>query len=126
MSLHGWVRLNSHVPDGHRIWTRREFDVGKEVWTQYVERVAHFFTANQITDKSKMKTLLLSLISPTVFKLTRNLISLEKLANKAYEQLVEAMKQHHSPTPSEIVQHYWFSSHFCKEGESVTRYLAEL
>ena len=103
-----------------------EFDVGKEDWTQFVECLAHFFAANQITDKSRMKALLLSLIGLTTFKLLQNLITPEKLENKSYKQLVEMMKQHHSLTPSEIVQYYWFNSLFHKEGESGAMYLADL
>lgn len=103
-----------------------EFDVGREDWTQYAEHLAHFFTANQIIDQDRMKVLLLAMIGPTAFKLLRNTISPEKPEDKTFEQLVEAMKCHHNPTPSEIVQRYRFNSRFRKEGETIARYLAEL
>ena len=46
-----------------------EFDASREEWTQYAERLAHFFTANEITDQDRMKALLLTMIGPAAFKL---------------------------------------------------------
>ena len=88
--------------------------------------MAHFFTANQITDQDRKKALLLTINSPTVFKLLRNFISPVKPDAKPYRQLVEVLKHYHNPTPSKIVQRYRFNSHFHKEGELVAKYLAEL
>ena len=42
-----------------------EFDADKEEWTQYVERLEHFFVANSITTAEKKRAILLSVIGPT-------------------------------------------------------------
>ena len=93
---------------------------------QYADRLTHFFTANQITNQDRKKALLLTMIGPTAFKLLRSLISPAKPDAKSYEQLVEAIKSHHNPTPGEIVQCYRFNSCFHKESESIAKYLAKL
>ena len=80
-----------------------EFDGGRKDWTQYAERLAHFFTANQITDQDRMKALLPTMIGLMTFKLLRNIISPEKPEDKTYKQLVEAIKRHHNLMPSESV-----------------------
>ena len=38
------------------IGTLGEFDPAQESWTQYSERLAHFFTANCITEEPKKKS----------------------------------------------------------------------
>ena len=44
-----------------------EFDGTKEDWTQYVERVDHFFAANEITNDGKKKSAFLAVIGPTTY-----------------------------------------------------------
>ena len=103
-----------------------EFDAEKEEWTQYAERLSHFFEANLIVDEERKKSLLLTMMGPSAFKLLRNLVSPAKPGDKTYVELVETMKQHHNPTPSEIVQRYKFNSRFRWEGESIAQFLSEL
>ncbi|KAJ8043837.1 hypothetical protein HOLleu_11112 [Holothuria leucospilota] len=100
-----------------------EFIAGKEIWSQYVERLEHFFAANGITDKAKMQSILLSSIGPDAYKLLRNLVSPAKPGEKSYKELVA---KHQHPTPSEIVQRCKFNSRQRKQGESIATYVAEL
>ena len=90
-----------------------EFDEKQEEWTQYVERLDHFYAANEIDNTDKKRAILLTIIGPTAYKLLRNFVA----PAKTYDALVTAMKQHHNPTLSEIVQHYMFNSHFRQPGE---------
>ena len=102
------------------------FDEKLEEWTQYVERLEHFFTANGHTDDDKKKAILLSSIGPTAYKLLRNLVSPQKPGDKTYRELVDIMKKHHNPTPSETVERHKFNSRCHKSGESVAQYFAAL
>ena len=86
----------------------------------------HFFTANGVTNDGKKTALLLTTIGPTAYKLLRNLIAPAKLEEKSFKDLVDTMRQHQSPTPSEIVQRYRFNSRFRREGESIATFLLEL
>ena len=54
--------------------TVSEFEEGKEEWTQYVERLGHFFAANGITNEEKKRSIFLSVVGPTSYKLLRNLV----------------------------------------------------
>lgn len=103
-----------------------EFIAGKEIWSQYVERLEHLFAANGITDKAKMQSILLSSIGPDAYKLLWNLVSPAKPGEKSYKELVAIMAKHQHPTPSEIVQRCKFNSRQRKQGESIATYVAEL
>ena len=39
-----------------------EFNAGSEEWSQYVERIGHFFEANGITEERKKRAVLLSVV----------------------------------------------------------------
>ena len=101
-----------------------EFDEKQEEWTQYVERLEHFYAANEIDNADKKRAILLTVIGPTAYKLLRNLVAPAKPGEKTYDALVTAMKQHHNPTPSEIVQRYMFNSRFRQPGETVSTYMS--
>jgi len=103
-----------------------EFEEGKEDWPQYVERLTHFFAANGIAEDEKKRSVFLSVIGPNAYKLLRSVISPAKPGEKTFQELVTAMMEHHSPTPSEIVQRYKFHSRFRKPGESIATFVSEL
>ncbi|XP_033993597.1 uncharacterized protein K02A2.6-like [Trematomus bernacchii] len=56
----------------------------------------------------------------------KNLLSPDKPKDKTYTQLVELLKNHFDPKPSEIVQRYKFDSRNREPNESVMEYVAEL
>ena len=99
-----------------------EFDSDREDWPFYAERLEPFFAANEITDASKKKSVLLSVLGATSYKLLRSLVSPAKPGDKDYADVVETMKSHYNPAPSEIVQWYKFHSRFREPSESVAKY----
>ena len=103
-----------------------EFDGSKEEWTQYVERLEHFFVANDITDAGKKRAVLLSVVGASTYALLRNLVSPTKPGEKSYSELVAVLQEHYNPTPSETIQRSRFNSRFRKPGESVSTFVAEL
>ena len=103
-----------------------EFDGTKEEWTQYVERLEHFFVANDIVDAGKKRAVLLSVVGASTYALLRNLVSPAKPGEKSYSELVAVLKEHYNPTPSETVQRSRFNSLYRKSGESVSTFVAEL
>ena len=60
------------------------------------------------------------------YKLMRNLISPAMPSDKSFKELVEVMKKHFCPPPSEIVQRYKFNSRSRQDGELVAVYVSEL
>ena len=65
-----------------------QYDPELEEWPQYVERLEYFFEANGITDAEKKRSVFLSVVGPSPFKLLRNLVSPAKLSEKTFVQLV--------------------------------------
>ncbi len=55
-----------------------EFDGSKEECPQYIERVNHFFTANEIDDATKKKSAFFSSIGPATYAIVRNFVSPDK------------------------------------------------
>ena len=105
------------------------FDAEVEEWPQYVERLEHFFEANGITgedNESKRRPVFLTVIGPSPYNLLRNLLLLEKPADKTFEQLTQILKDHYNPKPSEVMQRFRFNTRSRKAGESVATYVAEL
>ena len=103
-----------------------EFDANREEWSQYVERLGHFFEANGINDRDRKRSVFLAVIDQPACKLLCKLVSPAKPGDKLYEELVHVMTEHHNPTPLEIVQRYKFHSRFRQQGESVATFVAEL
>ena len=102
-----------------------EFNEKVEDWIQYTEKLEYF--AKDIGDANKNRAILLIVISPKAYKLLWRLVAPERLEDKSYTQLVEAMKKHHNPKLSEIVQQHThckfsgsrvsLSRHLCRSWE---------
>lgn len=103
----------------------KEFDALIESWSSYAERLRHYFTANDIADRKK-KSILLTLIGPTTYTLTKNLCQPSTIDEKSYKDLVKLLQDHYCPKRSEIVQRYKFNTRNRRPGESIATYLAEL
>ena len=67
-----------------------EFDEKQEEWTQYVERLDHFYAANEIDNADKKRGILLTVIGLSAYKLLRNLVAPAKPREKTYDALVTA------------------------------------
>ena len=88
------------------------FTEGQEEWKQYVERLEQYLIANGVENANKKHAIFLSTIGPQAYKLLSSLVAPAAPGEKTYEELVQAMTDHHSPTPSEIVQRYRFHTRF--------------
>ena len=103
-----------------------EFREDKEEWSQYTERLEHFFAANGITSNDKKRFVFLTVIRARAYKQLRSLIAPAKPGETDFATLSEAMKNHYLPAPSEIVQRFKFNSRFRRQGESVSTFVVEL
>ena len=103
-----------------------KFVSSRDNWPQYVECLEYFFVANGITNAGKKRAVLLSVMGTATYKTLQNILSPVKPGEKTYAELVEKLKTHFKPAPSEIVERFKFHSCVRKAGESVSSYLAEL
>ena len=104
----------------------QEFDSEKEEWSQYAERLEHYFVANEVQSPERKRAILLSVMGPLCYKLLRNLVAPAKLTDKTYKELGDALKDHHELKPSEIVQRCKFNSMVRQPGESVSTFVSQL
>jgi hypothetical protein len=101
------------------------FDETQESWETYVERVQHFFAANDVNDNHQVPTLL-SLIGSNTYSLLKDLLLLENPANKNFDEIVSTLQKHLNPKPLEIAERFRFHKRNQQEGESMLSYVAEL
>ena len=94
-----------------------EFDGAKEDWSQYEERLGHFFAANGVESAEKKRSIFLSVVGAATYKLLRSLVAPAKPGDKTYEELVKLLSAHFNPPPSEIVQRFKFHSRVREPGE---------
>ena len=55
------------------------FDPAEGNWTSYIERLEHYFTANDIAD-AKKKSTFLAVCGSSTFELAKNLLQPDKIA----------------------------------------------
>ncbi|XP_071061030.1 uncharacterized protein [Pseudochaenichthys georgianus] len=102
------------------------FDSQSQTWEEYCDVLQYFFEANEIEDAGRQKSILLSSVGSQTYSLMRNLISPARPVDKTFDELVQLLKDHFNPKPSEIVQRYKFNSRSRKLGETVMEYVALL
>ena len=106
--------------------TLSAFDPAMDEWTEYIERLQFYFTANGIKDDSKKRAVLLSSCGPATFRLLRSLVLPATLTEFSFSDLVSKMRAHREPRPSVIVQWYKFNSRQRLPSESIAEYVAAL
>ena len=103
-----------------------EFDGNTEDWEIYTERLSHYLVANDITDKGKKRSVLISACGSTTYKLMKSLVAPASVTTLKYNELVALVQGHYNPKPSVIVMRFKFNSCLRQSGESVAAYLARL
>ena len=97
-------------------------------WGQYIERLEHYFVANDTDNAGKQKVILLSACGSKTYKLMCDLFPPKKPGDKTFLQLKQALQDHIHPKHSEIVQRYQKKNHlhFGQEHESVSNFVSQL
>ncbi|CAG2223037.1 unnamed protein product [Mytilus edulis] len=97
-----------------------------EDWTQYVERMEHYFNANEIDEEDQKRDIFLSVCGKNTYKLIRDLLAPAKPGTKSLADLTKLVKDHRDPVPSEIIQRFKFNSRTRHSDESVRTFIAAL
>ena len=103
-----------------------EFNSSREDWMSYTERLQQYFTANDVADAGKQRAILLSVCGASTYQLIRNLVAPTKPTDQTFAEIVEIVQKHNQPSPSVMVQRFNFHSRCCRQGETVSAYVAEL
>ena len=102
------------------------FDPTQDDWCEYVERLEHYFTANDIVSVEKRRSILLYAVGASTYRLIRTLVSPAKVSEVSFADIVDLAKTHFCPKPSPIVKRFEFNTRCQREGESISVYVAEL
>ena len=105
----------------------REFELGTESISAYLERVQLYFVANDVANEKKVAVLLsLAVIGSKTYILLRSLLHPEAPKEKTFDQLAKTLKEHLEPKPQSIVERFHFHHRNQEQSESVLDYIAEL
>ena len=102
------------------------FNESLEPWASYIERLGHYFVANDVKEDEKKRAILLSSCGVNTYTIIRNLFAPDLPATKSFEEIVAAAGTHFNPKPSSIVQRFRFNSRVRKDGESVAEFVSQL
>ena len=65
------------------------FDPEQDEWSEYIERLKHYFTANEIASEDKRRDILLNAVGASTYRLIRTLVTPAKLTEISYEDIVK-------------------------------------
>lgn len=103
-----------------------EFTGNADEWRTYAQRLAHYFTANDIEKEEKKRAILLSVCGTATLKLINSLLTPDDLPTKSFAEIVQLVKEYYHPETSAIVMRFRFNSCVRKDGESVAAFAARL
>ena len=102
------------------------FNQDQDDWSEYIERLEHYFAANNIVSAEKQRAILLSAVRQSTYRLIHTLVPPDKVTDFTFSSLVEKARAHFNPKPSPIVKRYEFNTRRQGENEAVATYVAEL
>ena len=105
-----------------------EYDHENEEWRHYVERFDHFFTANEITDKDKRRSVVLVSVGAKTYKLIRRLVAPGDPKELTYEELAKIVEEHYQGPEGQSLLFLFnvLNSTRQQPGETIPVFLAEL
>ena len=77
--------------------TVSHYDAKREEWSSYIERMKHYFIANDVDTAEKKKPILLSACGPATYRLIRRLVTEAALPTKTFDELVKVVKDYCEP-----------------------------
>lgn len=108
------------------VGTVGQFDLKKDSWNLYVDRLEQYFIANKIEDATVKVATLITVIGSETYELMVNLCTPEKPSQKCFKELIEIMQTHLQPLPSLLAERYKFRKCVQREGETIAEYIAQL
>ena len=67
-------------------------------WSEYIERLGHYFTANDIVSEDKWRAILLNAVGPSTYRLIKTLVSPAKVTDFSFVKIVDKAQAHFNPS----------------------------
>ena len=91
-----------------------------------VDRLEHYFIANDTTDVAKKRAILLNAAGASTYRLIKTLALPGVPKDLTFEEIVEKVAAHYNPKPSVIMKRFEFNTRVQKEGESIAEFVVAL
>lgn len=105
-----------------RLW---EFNVNKDDWESYTERMEMYFLANDV-ETTKQTATLLTKVGAETYQLIKNLCAPTKPSAKEYKDIVKLISDHLCPKPSEAMERCKVHKASQSPTESIANFVARL
>ena len=102
-----------------------EFQMGKDDFDCYIERMEQYFVANAVPE-DKQVAAFLTVIGVPAYELLRNLILPETPKDKTLAELKTVLRSHLKPKPLTIAERFKFHKRSQREMETVAEYVVAL
>ncbi|XP_049267771.1 uncharacterized protein LOC125756851 [Rhipicephalus sanguineus] len=103
-----------------------EFSGSSGSWRSWYGRLQFFFEANDITDASKKRAHLLTLCGEQTYDVVCALVQPKQPNQVSYDDIVEMLKAHFDPQPSEVFCRARFQRRDQRHDETVSDYVTAL
>lgn len=103
----------------------QKFDESTESFVNYLDRLKTYFKVHKVPDTAKAGALV-SLLSPKLFGLLKDLLHPETHEKNTFEELEKILTNHFSLPPLVIPRRFALINRKQQEGESITAYMSEL
>ena len=103
-----------------------EYNAQDETFDTYESRLGEYFSANDITEATKKRAILNTVIGASNYKLIESAVSPQKPCEVTYERIIDLLKAHFQPVRSKIVTRYELNSRDRQHNESITTYVSVL
>lgn len=102
------------------------FNEGIQSWSEYIEVLEHYFTANSVIDDKVKVAILCANVGPKTYHVMKNLCLPAKPSDKSFSDLKKLIKDHYKPKISEASASLIFHNRTQKTSESIQVFVAEL
>ena len=102
-----------------------EFQMGKDDFDCYVERMEQYFVANGVSEDKQVAAFLTAIGGPT-YELLRNLVSPATPKDKTLDELKTTLRSHLKPKSLAIAERFKFHNCSQREVETVAEYIVAL
>ena len=103
-----------------------EFDVANGDFDEYIERLEHYFIANEVTDDGKKASILITVVGKDTYSILKSILTPEKPSSKTYAQLKSILTDHLKPKRIVIAERFKFYERKQLPNERIISYVAAI
>lgn len=103
-----------------------DFDIHKNDWEKFIDRMEQYFIANDIINMEKKRAILLSKVNAETYDMIDKICKPKKPGEKSYEEIVKLVKGYLKPPASYLVHRNAFRQRMQHDNESISEYVTAL